>query len=471
MFSGSITIIGPGSTPRASGDDNRVVVGYGAPGVSGAGDVANGAAIDTRCLDIGQYGSTATATGSGSSIRATTQNGLSTGSNSHQAGHIDLGRNGGSGILNALGGATAHIAPGDTADTNTEAPVLVSGADTASSGTVTIDGVGSSVAVTRVAIPLTGEDGGARIVVGRSGTGSLTIRNGGSAFVDSGVNLASVVVGANSGSSGALVVTGAGSRLSLSGGSPVVTSTDESGVHTSNSGFVVGRSGNGSLEVSNGGTIDFSATTGGAGVVEVGDGGSLIANNVYVGSTGTLRGVGAVTGTVNNMGGLVAPGGNSSIGTLAVDGDHVRTAGALSIRAASASNVSALNVPGGATVTGGSETFTFVNGYTPAAGDGPRHIIAGDHGSRRMTTSGGPRASAEYEGFRFTGDLGVRHACQWSDSLPRRTGSPFDRATLGWDNSIPTSRFPTSSPTGWRPTACSASTTTSPPARLRPTPI
>ena len=37
--------------------------------------------------------------------------------------------------------------------------------------------------------------------------------------------------------------------------------------------------------------------------------------------------------------------------------------------AASAAEVSTLNVSGNATLTGGTETFSFVNGYTPAAGD------------------------------------------------------------------------------------------------------
>jgi len=756
-LTGTIAVTGSGSTLRTTGDDNRVYVGYGT-GVVGLVTVDNGGLIDTRYLNIGQFGTgTVTVTGSGSSIRATTQYGLSTGSNSYEAGYIDLGRDGGSGTLKVLNGATVYIGPGDTANTTTVTPVLAIGLDAGSSGAVTIDGagsaislvqtgranwsagqygaqvgvgvsgtgtmmvsgggslsldggldpayvqvgarvgstgtlnvtgtgskvtvtggapssdgshtgftvgrygtgylnvsaggvvalassdqplfrigqyegssgtvvvdgVGSSITVTQTATSLTGEDAGASLGVGYFGTGSLTIKNGASVSVDGGVNLANVNVGQRSGSSGSLVVTGAGSRLSVAGGSPVVTSIDENGIAaSSNSGIIVGRSSNGTMEVSDGGavsltttvggvfaigydagvtgsvlvtgkgssitftqtevpsasnsgyaahmrvskygtgyltiaaggavtldggpsqayanigdktadatgtvvvdgagsiwtvkgayssyspigalinvgtygtgsltvsnggsvvvsgttgtgdiniglntgstgtmtisgsgstvavsgsnstgsadfatgvfvgvsgngtlnvlnggelTIDGSGdaysglyvgnssgstgsvlisgagstinagkrvvigltnalTAGGTGTVEVGSGGSLIAENVYVGPSGTLRGVGSVTGTVVNRGGVVAPGGSSSVGTMTINGDYTQTSGTLAIRAAGANSVSALNVTGNATITGGTEAFTFVDGYTPAAGDRLRYIVAG----------------------------------------------------------------------------------------------
>ena len=103
----------------------------------------------------------------------------------------------------------------------------VIGGNAGSSGAVTVDGIGSSW---QLAGP------SASLDVGSSGEGSLTITNGGEVLnADS---FLSTSIGDNAGSSGTVTVNGAGSKLT-----------------NINAGIFVGNSGNGTLNILNGGSV------------------------------------------------------------------------------------------------------------------------------------------------------------------------------------------------------------------------
>lgn len=140
----------------------------------------------------------------------------------------------------------------------------VIGGGAGSSGAVTVDGIGSSW---QLAGP------SASLDVGSSGEGSLTISNGGEVLnADS---VLSTSIGDNAGSSGTVTVDGAGSKLT-----------------NINAGIFVGNSGNGTLNILNGGTVSntfgsIGNSAGGEGTVTVsGTGSSWNNSNLDIGDQG-----------------------------------------------------------------------------------------------------------------------------------------------------------------------------------------
>lgn len=141
----------------------------------------------------------------------------------------------------------------------------VIGGNAGSSGAVTVDGIGSSW---QLAGP------SASLDVGASGEGSLTITNGGEVLnADS---FLSTSIGANAGSSGTVTVDGAGSKLT-----------------NINAGIFVGNSGNGTLNILNGGSASNTSgsvgrLSGGIGIATVDGVGSSWNNTsrLYLGDWG-----------------------------------------------------------------------------------------------------------------------------------------------------------------------------------------
>ncbi|CUU19012.1 Bll7882 protein CDS [Bradyrhizobium sp.] len=161
------------------------------------------------------------------------------------------------------------------------------GSNTGSTGTVTVDGVGSSWT------------NSGDLSVGNSGTGTLTIRNGGT------VSSVTGVLGHNVGSTGTVTVDGAGSSWT-------------------NSGLVVGGSGTGTLAIRNGGKVSnvtgvlgFNAGSTGAATVDGVGSAWTNSGSLFVGYSGA----GTLTiqngGTVSNNYGFL---GYYSTGTVTVDG-------------------------------------------------------------------------------------------------------------------------------------------------------
>jgi T5SS/PEP-CTERM-associated repeat protein len=156
-------------------------------------------------------------------------------------------------------------------------------------GTVTIDGTNSRWDVPGVLYvgKLTGQ-----------GEGTIYVTNGGwlnSQFTGFGI------LGRETGTTGNVIIQGAGSKWTATGGIGYVR---------------VGDAGAGSLTVEDGGTVETA--------------------NVYIGLLGELRGNGNVIADMENQG-LVSPG--SSAGALNIDGDYIQTAdGELLIELASATS-------------------------------------------------------------------------------------------------------------------------------------
>ncbi len=141
------------------------------------------------------------------------------------------------------------------------------GGNAGSSGAVTVDGIGSLWQLA---------DGSAKLKVGSSGEGTLTITNGGEVLnADS---VLGVTVGENAGSNGTVTVDGAGSNFT-----------------NIQSSVTVGNSGNGTLNILNGGTVSntfgsIGRSTGGEGTVTVDGAGSSWNNTtqiLYLGESGS----------------------------------------------------------------------------------------------------------------------------------------------------------------------------------------
>ncbi|MCK1275130.1 autotransporter domain-containing protein [Bradyrhizobium sp. 61] len=269
------------------------------------------------------------------------------------------------------------------------------GSNVGSTGTVTVDGAGSAWT------------NSTNLAVGNSGTGTLTIRNGGT------VSSALGVLGQNFGSTGTVTVDGAGSSwtnssdlevgyvgagtLTIRNGGKVSNVTGGLGINTGSTGTVtvdgvgsswtnsgdlsVGNSGTGTLTIRNGGTV--SSNTG------------YLGNNV--GSTGTVTVDGAGSSWTNS--GLVV--GGSGTGTLAIrnGGKVSNVTGVLGFNAGST---------GAATVDGVGSAWT-----------NSGSLFVGYSGAGTLTIQNGGTVSNNYGflGYYSTGTVTVDGAgSSWTNS-------------------------------------------------------
>ena len=298
---GAVTISGVGSSWTHSGD---LFVGN-----SGTGSVAltNGSAVSSP---------SATYLGwiSGSSGTVTVDGAGSIWTNSSRF-WVGISGTGSLSITN--GGVVSNAGSGDL------------GGSTTGSGTVTVNGTGSSWT------------NSGDLTVGNNGTGSLTITSGGAVSNNNGA------ISYNSGGSGTATVNGAGSSWT-------------------NSGYLsVGEGGTGSLTITNGGAVSntygyLGLNIGSSGTATVDGVGStwINTNPFYVGNSGTgsltLKNSGIVT--VNSGAGTVTLGKNSG------------AAGTLNIGAAAASPAAAGGVVNAAGITTGSGTGTLQFKTTASSG-------------------------------------------------------------------------------------------------------
>ncbi len=192
-------------------------------------DVNNGALVDNVWYtSVGRDGSfgTLNVDGVGTLYRA---NGTATAAANGSTGVavIDIGRGGGTGVVNVTNGARIELIA--TAAT-TGAPTLSLGRDAASSGTLNI-GSGAVVQITAASVApnTTGEAWNPFVRIGREGNGTLNISGGGKLLVEG--NAVSTVANTRStniyiggsgsasvGGRGVATVTGAGSEMRVSGG-------------------------------------------------------------------------------------------------------------------------------------------------------------------------------------------------------------------------------------------------------------
>jgi T5SS/PEP-CTERM-associated repeat protein len=181
------------------------------------------------------------------------------------------------------------------------------GADSGSTGTVTVDGAGSIW------------NSGSLLEVGRSGTGTLTIQNGGAVTNTIGS------IGENFGSAGTVTVDGTGATW------------------TNSSTFSVGRSGTGTLTIQNGGTVsnlNGYIGTNSTGTVTVDGVGSTWTNSSYlsVGHNGTgmltIQNGGAVSNTDALIGvnSAALPKAGQDVGSVSPSSPPVRLLGGVNTR-------------------------------------------------------------------------------------------------------------------------------------------
>ena len=267
--SSALTVTGLGDSTFQLDVDSRLFVGASSGGTL---NVLPGASVSSTGVSIG---------GSAGGIGIVNIDGTGAAWVDADSVNIDVGGNG-TGTLNVLNGGTF---------TQTGAGITRLGANAGATGMAMIDGPGSTWTNSQ------------NFNVGLSGTGFLSITNGGRM-----TNL-STVLGFLAGSSGTVVVDGTDSTLEDVG-----------------FGVFVGRDGDGTMTVSGGGTVTslngfLGANPGSSGTVTVDGAGSNWTNsdNLFVGedSEGTLIVSGG--GRVSNVDGFIGPNLGSS-GTVTVNG-------------------------------------------------------------------------------------------------------------------------------------------------------
>jgi fibronectin-binding autotransporter adhesin len=224
-----------------------------------------------------------------------------------------------------LDGAVVPSNPGGTR----VLPALNIGRGVGSTGSFTVTGTGSSLAVNASGPgPNSGELG--NVSLGRDGSGALVVSHGATATIAGNV-FASSIAG-----------TGGTSQIDINAATASVGGNVAVGSTTPTPGLA-------SLTVRNGGVLN---ATGG----------------VTVNASGILGGNGTINGNVTVNGGTVSPG--NSPGTLTVNGAYTQVGGELLIEVAGASALDRdlLVVTGLATLQNVLVTFKFTNGFGPTAG-------------------------------------------------------------------------------------------------------
>ncbi|HSS66531.1 MAG TPA: hypothetical protein VLS27_19030, partial [Gammaproteobacteria bacterium] len=263
---------------------------------------------------------------------------------------IVVGRNG-VGTMNVSAGAIISITSVFDPSDLTTTPNFDIGANATGSGTATISGSGSSLTLTDTS----GNEFGS-MDIARFGTGTLNILDG--AFV------------ANDAQGVTTIAREAGST-----GTVLVEGTDADTISILDAGFrlLVGENYNFNTDT------PLGLGTGGTGTLIIGEFGTVIADEVFIGTDGTIQGTGAGgeatanaalnAGSVTLHGGTIAPG--FSAGTLTMSGDFVMTSGRLDIELGGAERglSDLINISGMAELSGGLVEFALINGYVPGAGD------------------------------------------------------------------------------------------------------
>ncbi|NYZ17331.1 hypothetical protein HL658_32715 [Azospirillum sp. RWY-5-1] len=297
---GTIVVSGSGSrlSVQSTAASAYLNVGRNGTAANGTLSVLNGGTVDLTSgaldavVNVGRGGALGTleVAGTGSALTLSAQ----------RVSSLHVGRdNTGTATVTSGGSVTLSSANG---------AAVVLGQEVAGNGTMTVNGSGS-----RLALSGTGTNDQSIILqVGRFGTGTFRVEQGGTVTVDAGQTVAGVQIARESGSTGSLVVTGAGSSLTVSG----------SGAASDNGPFFqVGRAGSGRLDVLDGGTLTFNTgtpltaglTIGGTGSVSGGSGAMLVSGS---GSTVTVSGGSASVAVGTNGTGSLAITDSGRLNTL-----------------------------------------------------------------------------------------------------------------------------------------------------------
>lgn len=350
----STTNIDPTSVP---GGGAFLSLGRGAAGAAGQGtaNITGGGhlVIDTSALALtnvngqtGMYvgafsGSTGTMTvsGAGSSVQVMGGSGM--------APYVAIGRDSGTGTLNITAGGRVELTSSHVSVPNLGSNVYLpgdvllmdigrrvdTGVTAASTGTVTVSGVGSQLVLGGAADSL--------LVVGRglNGNGTLNVVSGGA------LNARSMLVGQEAGSTG---------TVNINGGQVVLDGVLNGGPSSGQGvGLAVGRGGTGTINIGNGSTVTISSTAPRAGL-------SLAASTTAPGGVGTANVSGGSTVSITGPEARVAVGRaagatGSGIGTLNIlgsgSGVSAQGAGAAVLIGGAANTVGMVNVGAGASLS------------------------------------------------------------------------------------------------------------------------
>jgi T5SS/PEP-CTERM-associated repeat protein len=202
-----------------------------------------------------------------------------------------VGLNGQS-VVNINNGGTMNIDANGETVTGLNGGLLVGGSSTSTDqgdGTLNVDGVGSTVNIVH---------SGASTQIGRRGTGTMNVTNGGKVTNAAGDALA--IVGRTATSTGTVNITGAGSEWRA--GSDLFIGTDVNfGTRTA-----IGNGGDGTVNVANGGRLVADRIVNAERGRITGGGGTIVGNLANAGGTiaaGNSPGLMSVIGNVDLLGG------------------------------------------------------------------------------------------------------------------------------------------------------------------------
>jgi T5SS/PEP-CTERM-associated repeat protein len=431
---GDLTVVGAGSRLQMQGGIGFLNIGRGV-GTQATLTVADGGVITGNgtetgliYMTVGNSGSTGSATisGSGSLVRL---NGRNSATNSDPAAvlnsgaFLSVGRGGGNGSLSISNGGRLEIDTSALALTNPDGQTgLYVGAFSGATGSLSVSGPGSTLLVS------SGSGMTPYAAIGRdSGNGSLLISNGGVVEISSthmsvpnpGSNLYlpgdlnSFEIGrslSGAPTSGSVTVTGAGSKLLLSGNADAFiqvgqgaggmgTLTIANGGQTRSSALFIGTaSGSGVLNMNAGtvvidGMLNGGPAAGFGGGLGVGRGGGTGVANISNGSTVTITSS-ADRASMGIGGSSTAPGGTGSVNLSGGSTLTVQSPNALvGVGAAGSSTQAGI---GNLTLSGAGTSFA-------AVGSGARVLLgAGSNTIGTVTVGAGAALSSE-------GLIGVAH--------------------------------------------------------------
>ena len=397
---GLVRISGEGSSLELRGTDNQVVVGRQGEGtleVSAGGTVSTlffeVGTSGTGTATFTGAGSSLTVSSDGGRLSAPLAHVAGVALIGRNGGS--------SGVLNIEDGAFMQIRSGIGANEDTTVPSFQMGLEAGSLGVVNVTGAGSEIEVLQsipnagfggplfeigrqgsATVNIGG--GGAFVVMGpdifatigaqAGGTGTVIVDGAGSSLlIDSGPDSGQFYVGENG--SGSLSVTGGATAT-------VAATTASVGAFAGSDGTVLIEGAGSLLDIQN--TLNIGP--GGTGTVTVGSGGTLEAgtapndgnDDIIVGAGGTLQMQtgGSVVGDVLNAGGVLLAG--ASPGTASITGDLAQTSGTMVVEVAGIEPglFDFYSVSGAADLDAGIIEFAFIDGFTPVEGDNFTFIVA-----------------------------------------------------------------------------------------------
>jgi T5SS/PEP-CTERM-associated repeat protein len=344
---GTLDVTGQGSEINVLGEDSYFSIANGA-GSTGTVTVSNGAEVNGLDLRIGRAGEgSLTLTGAGTKMTMSSEFGRYSGEFPFESGFVRVGQEAGSvGMLSVLAGAALLITNDD--DGTTGAPGMQIGRFDGSNGNVLVEGAGSTISIIEQpnVAPL---DWGAYLEIGVGGTGSMTVKDGGTVNVTG--DGAYIAVSMDQGSNGSMLITGTNASVNLTG---------------ENAWMEIGRwneNGNsaGSITVSNGGSLNVDS------------GNAEATYNIYVnnGSYLSLEN-GTVNGSVSIHGGALYAGYNG-VATIngnvqLIDSDEGFQSTLFVGVSGPGANHGSFDIDGSFSLYHGTIAFQFA-GYNPTADD------------------------------------------------------------------------------------------------------